>query len=93
MPAIRARHEFGIHRFFFARYFGELALKCWVSFLSLVVIVENERGFVFEAGRRDFFRHLSEGVLDESFLQKRLFALRPGAKNCISDRHRVAIFV
>ena len=25
----------------------------------------------FEAGRRDFFRHLSEGVFDESFLQKR----------------------
>jgi hypothetical protein len=67
--------------------------KCWASFLSLVVIVEDERGLVFETGRLKFFRYLAEGELNESFLQSRFFALCPGPENGFGDSERVAMTV
>jgi len=44
---------------------------------SFVGIVQGERCFVFERIRLEFVRDFAKRILDESFLQSRLFALRP----------------
>ena len=55
--------------------------------------VKNQRCFVFEAGRLKLVRHLAEGVLDESPLQRRLLALSPGPQDELNDGHCVALTV
>ena len=39
--------------------------------------MQDQPGFVLERIRLEFVWHLAEGVLDESFLQRWLFAFRP----------------
>ena len=44
---------------------------------ALVSIMEDQRGFVFERIRLKFVGHFAEAILDESFLQRRLFCFSP----------------